>query len=994
MTPEPDHAKTIFLRAIESQAPENWEAWLDEACGNDAALRSRVAALLKAHQEMGTFRDDAPAVARTIDLPADPRVTETLGTVIGPYKLLQKIGEGGMGVVYMADQLAPVRRKVALKIIKPGMDTREVIARFEAERQALALMDHPHIARVFDAGATAAGRPYFVMELVRGVPLTDYCDQNNLPVHERLELFITVCHAVQHAHQKGIIHRDIKPSNVLVTLHDGRAVPKVIDFGVAKAIGQQLTDKTLFTQFAQMVGTPLYMSPEQAELSALGVDTRGDIYSLGVMLYELLTGTTPFDSARMKIVALEEIRRIIREEDPPSPSTRLSSTAGETQTSVAAHRHIDPRGLSRLVRGDLDWIVMKALEKDRNRRYETANGLAMDVQRYLNDEPVLACPPSFWYRFRKLARRNKRAFGAASTAALLVLLTAISLAVSNVRIRQEQARTKKEMVRAENAQKLAENRAEEIRQGVERLKAADGLLERGRWYVGEMRWDDAHSAFTKAIELYPEHATMWGERGDLYAGLGLWDLAAADFAREMELREPDAASRWFQYALLRLSIGDSDGYGKVCRRMRERFARTLDALSASDMVRTYVLSPGAEADLAWTVELAQKCLASAPDAHWLLFAAGVAHYRAGQYEQAVQQLRESLKLGPHWTGRSRTYPILAMAHRRLGQESEARQALDAASEAIDRCTRERFLGGERRHWVFHQGVTGHWPTDWWDYLEAQHYYRAANLLIKGSSPPDDPRLHVLRALAFAGLRRNSSADVEYAAALKLRPDDQQVRLEAHRSAGYTAVGRRQWDRAATEFTKASEMAPDDAYLWRFRAVAYLAAGDLDDYRQTCLAALERFESTTDHSVAGNVVLVCVLRDDALPDVARLLPLARVAARWFSCGDYLLGGALYRAGRHDEAVKCFEEAAKSFRPGASEWSFLAMAHHRLGHADEARRCLAEAARWIDEANRHEGDDLSATRPAWGGWHEPVVFPLLLREAESLVQREEHPTQPDY
>src|SRR6476660_1593765 len=329
-------------------------------------------------------------------LAASARVTEKPGDRIGHYKLLQKIGEGGCGLVYMAQQEEPVRRQVALKIIKLGMDTRNVIARFEAERQALALMDHSNIARVFDAGATGSGRPYFVMELVRGIPITAYCDQNNLPVHERLELFVQVCHAVQHAHQKGIIHRDLKPSNVLVTLNDGRAEPKVIDFGVAKATGQQLTEKTLFTAFAQMVGTPLYMSPEQAEMTSIDIDTRSDIYSLGVLLYELLTGTTPFDQQRMRGAAFDEIRRIIREEEPPKPSTRIS-TLGESRTATAAHRQVDSHRLGRLIEGDLDWIVMKALEKNRTRRYDTAGNFAADVLRHLSDQPVEACPPSTTY---------------------------------------------------------------------------------------------------------------------------------------------------------------------------------------------------------------------------------------------------------------------------------------------------------------------------------------------------------------------------------------------------------------------------------------------------------------------------------------------------------------------------------------------------------------------------------------------------------------------
>jgi WD40 repeat protein/serine/threonine protein kinase len=436
----------IFHKAL-ARSPEERAAYLEQACSCDPALRAAVEALLRANVgATGFLERPAPALVATVDAPP---VSEGPGTVIGPYKLLEQIGEGGFGIVFMAEQTQPLRRKVALKVLKPGMDTRQVVARFEAERQALALMDHPNIAHVFDGGATASGRPYFVMELVRGVTVTAFCDQNHLGVRERLGLFVDVCQAVQHAHQKGIIHRDLKPNNVLVTLHDDKAVVKVIDFGVAKATGQQLTDKTLFTNFAQMIGTPLYMSPEQAQLNGLDVDTRTDIYALGVLLYELLTGTTPFDKERLRTAGYDEMRRIICEEEPVRPSTRLS-TFGQAGATASANRSSEPRRLGQLLRGELDWIVMKALEKDRNRRYESASAFAADVQRYLNDDPVLACPPSRWYRLQKLARRHKAALvtatamAAAVFVAVICLASAITvLAASNAEVKGEQEQTNK-----------------------------------------------------------------------------------------------------------------------------------------------------------------------------------------------------------------------------------------------------------------------------------------------------------------------------------------------------------------------------------------------------------------------------------------------------------------------------------------------------------------------------------------------------------------------
>src|ERR1051326_3003962 len=386
----------------------------------------------KCGAELEPSAEPAPCPACLLEaglsfLPEQPKaaavpMTEKLGDCIGRYKLLQQIGEGGCGTVYMAEQTEPVRRRVALKVIKLGMDTKQVIARFEAERQALALMDHPNIAKVLDAGATEAGRPYFVMELVRGIKVTEFCDDKSVPTADRLKLFTQVCQAIQHAHQKGVIHRDIKPSNILVTANDGVPVPKIIDFGIATAPAGPLTDKTFFTAFEQFIGTPAYMSPEQAEMTSLDIDTRTDIYSLGVLLYELLTGRTPFDPSELLQSGLDEMRRTIREQEPDRPSTRLSTMAEGELTTVAKHRHTEAPRLIHLVRGDLDWIVMKCLEKDRTRRYETANGLASDIQRHLDNEPVVARPPSALYRIEKLVRRNRLAFTAAALVVLALVL--------------------------------------------------------------------------------------------------------------------------------------------------------------------------------------------------------------------------------------------------------------------------------------------------------------------------------------------------------------------------------------------------------------------------------------------------------------------------------------------------------------------------------------------------------------------------------------------
>jgi tetratricopeptide (TPR) repeat protein/serine/threonine protein kinase len=507
----------IFNAALQIPAAER-EAFLDRACQGDTLLRAAIEALLAAHDVPDSFLE-APLGEATIEQP----LVEMPGTMIGPYKLLEQIGEGGFGVVFMAEQTRPVRRRVALKVLKPGMDTREVVARFEAERQALAIMDHPHIARVFDGGATPAGRPFFVMELVRGVPITEFCDQNQLTPRQRLELFVLVCQAVQHAHQKGIIHRDLKPSNILVVMHDATPVVKVIDFGIAKALGQELTDKTLFTGFAQLVGTPLYMSPEQAGQSGLDIDTRSDIYSLGVLLYELLTGTTPFSKERFKKAAYDEIRRIIREEEPPKPSTRLSESK-DALPSISAQRHMEPAKLTKLVRGELDWIVMRALEKDRNRRYETANGLAMDVQRYLADEHVLACPPSAAYRLKKFARRNKGALG---VAALILFFITLLGSVAGWAVRDRAARdaAAKAQRQARESEVIRERQQRESELALEKSTRQTLTRERVTLALDEARKRQQEGRWRQALDA--------AKRAEALVATGEGDEATHQRAREV-----------------------------------------------------------------------------------------------------------------------------------------------------------------------------------------------------------------------------------------------------------------------------------------------------------------------------------------------------------------------------------------------------------------------------------------------------------------------------
>ena len=700
----PSREEALFTLAVEKTAAER-VAFLDRECSGDAELRQRVEALLGAHAKAGEFLNEPPAAvsAKTFVITTGMiPITEKAGDRIGRYKLLQQIGEGGCGVVYMAEQEEPVRRRVALKVIKLGMDTKSVIARFEAERQALALMDHPNIARVLDAGATETGRPYFVMELVRGIKITEYCDQNKLSTDERLKLFVQVCHAIQHAHQKGIIHRDIKPSNILVTLHDGVPVPKVIDFGIAKATQGRLTDQTLFTAFEQFIGTPAYMSPEQAEMSGLDIDTRCDIYALGVLLYELLTGQTPFDARELLASGLDKMRQTIREKEPARPSTRLCTMLNADLTSAASHRRTDAPKLISLLRGDLDWIVMKALEKDRTRRYETANGLGMDIQRHLHNEPVLASPPSGLYRFQKLVRRNKTAFAAAgAVTAALVIGLGLSLYLF---IRERDARQR--AVAAEQEQNRMRQQAE-IRAEIGQKLTQAGLL------ISRDQYGEAEKIALQVSD--PSSVAILNVLGIIHGRRGEWPAAIRNFTRVVELMPADHDAYHSLTPLLAQS-GDQEAYHRLCGQILGQFARTSDPAIAERMARDCMILPPPAADLETIGKMVETAVAAGPNHQfwdYFQFVKGLSEYRQGHFADAAGWLQ---KVAAHESDPNRTveaYMVLAMSQRRLNQAAEARATLARGLKIADA----------------RLGKPG--SPQWNDQIAAQMLMREARALIEG-----------------------------------------------------------------------------------------------------------------------------------------------------------------------------------------------------------------------------------------------------------------------
>jgi tetratricopeptide (TPR) repeat protein/serine/threonine protein kinase len=990
--------RDMFIVALQKEDPAERQAYLDQACAGQPEMRQQVEHLLSLHEGAGSFLEKPAAQsAATGAFPGAAEQAPSLearGALVGPYKLIELIGEGGMGVVWLAQQQEPVKRVVAVKLIKTGLDSRQVIARFEAERQALALMDHANIARVLDAGATPAGRPFFVMELVKGVPITRYCDEHHLTPKQRLELFVPVCQAVQHAHQKGIIHRDLKPSNVLVALYDGMPVPKVIDFGVAKAAGQSLTDKTLVTGFGNIVGTLEYMSPEQAEINQLDIDTRSDIYSLGVLLYELLTGSPPFTQKELEKAGMLEMLRVIREQEPSKPSTKLSTAEG--LPTLAANRGTEPAKLTRLVRGELDWIVMKALEKDRNRRYETANGFAMDVQRYLADEAVQACPPSVGYKLRKFARRNKAAL--VTAALILIAITVVAGAIGwiiNDR-RAQQVMTEREVDSAvtEASRMQGQSRWPEALAWVQR---AEGVLAPGggsaalQRRVQDLRRDLEMVAKLEEIRLAAAevkdgqfdstgkdraYAQAFREYGmDLYT---LDPKAAAERIQALGIREPvtDALYDWIidkahdpkrEHLWAVLGLADPDPWrsairGAIWRGDLQGVKQLAAAPEVADLppasagfLALAMFDNGAPAK---AVNLLRRTQTRYPANFWInhQLAAALRCMKPPQLDEAIGFFRAALALRPQSPGAHlnlgaalqdqgrldeaiaeyqeavRLEKDYAEAHLNLGNALWARGRLD---EAIAACQEPIRL---KKDLPDAHAVLGNALRDKGRVDEAIAEFREAIRLNKAY-----PYGHygLGNALRDKGLRDEAIA--EFREAIRLKKDYPQ----AHCNLAITlnAMGRR--DEAIAEFREALATKEDFAEAHKAHnnlGLALQAKGQLDD---AIAAYREAIRIKKDYALAHNTLAVALHEKGYLDDaIAHYLEAIRLKKD--DAGAHRnLGLALRDKGRPDEAIAEYREAIRLNKDYAD-------AHSSLGHALQDKGRLDEAIVEYREAIRLKPD----------------------------------------
>ena len=1030
----------LFTQALGMPAGER-SNFLERACGNDTPLLQRVKALLKAHDGAGVFLEQSAqriATARTVI-----QVGEKPGDRIGGYKLLQQIGEGGGGIVFMAEQENPPHRKVALKIIKPGMDTRSVIARFEAERRALTLMDHPGIAKVFDAGATESGRPYFVMELIRGIKITAYCDQNSLTTEKRLDLFVQVCQAIQHAHQKGIIHRDIKPSNILVTEPtEGRPQPVVIDFGIAKATSdQRLSDATLFTSFEMVVGTPAYMSPEQVSLTSMEVDTRTDIYSLGVLLYELLAGSTPFDTGALLKISLDEIRRVIREQEPQRPSSRLNGLTSAELIAIAKRRKTDSARLIRTVRGDLDWIVIKAIEKDRTRRYETANGLALDVKRFLGNETVSARPPGRLYRFQKTVVRNKLVFTAGGIVAILLVTSLIVVSVLLARERQVRREADTDKLEAQQVTRFLETTLQGVGPSVALGRDTTMLreiLDKTADRVGDMTNQPAVEAelcdvignlyrevgnYRQAEDLLgtavairrkvsgpesAETAASLNNLGEAYMVQSKLPEAEQSYGDAWKIRQkiygPDNADTATSLndlsAVYRQEgkLAEAETMARAALAVRQKLS-TGDSLDVADSLRNLCIILGdegkweeSESTARQVLEMRRKLLGpehpavaeAMDDLAWACGARGKQE-EAQKLEQDALAMR--LKLLPE------NHPDVAISLYLIGDRMRQMNDLQSADSILRAAysVQRKLLGDEDPDVFYTLRSLGLALESEGKLADAEQVDRQAlDIYIKQGDTANPDALSEVENLVRVLKSEKKFNDAERLLDEILTPE-LAGKASSHGLLSLRADLRArsgQWSGAADDAALAFQYQPTDRGLYAILAALLLEAKEQTKYEQFCDTLLSKFGSTTNVYVADQVAKACLFLPVTRTNAAVVYHLAdftvtqgaqdQTAMPFFEVCKAL---SEYRQGHYDAALEWAQQPLKvegNYSHGHA-YAILAMANWRLGKVDEARAMLAKGNGLAPPSM--PADIAEDSGFAWQAW---LFARIQLDEATALIQ----------